>query len=236
MVRRSRVARSVPRPCSVTTVLGVPLTLGITVVAFGAGPVAAFPIALARIANRPLLGPLAVAWVEFFRPPPPLVHVVWADYALPVILDVRLPAFSIIAGALACGTSAQMADILRVGLLAVPRGHSDAARVLGLSTWHRLWSVVLPVAKEVAPKATFKAFGQSTSVDLLLEVIVGRADAVVLDTPIQTTVTRSVHGDRIRISPAATRSRATCARVASATRTGRATRSSGSTGRRSCAG
>jgi len=57
------------------------------------------------------------------------------------------------------------------------------------------------VAKEVAPKATFKAFGQSTSADLLQEVIAGRADAVVLDTPIQTTVAKSVHGDRIRIVP-----------------------------------
>jgi ABC-type amino acid transport substrate-binding protein len=57
------------------------------------------------------------------------------------------------------------------------------------------------VAKEVAPKATFKAFGQTTSADLLQEVIAGRADAVVLDTPIQTTVARSVHGDKIRIVP-----------------------------------
>jgi polar amino acid transport system substrate-binding protein len=57
------------------------------------------------------------------------------------------------------------------------------------------------VAKEVAPKATHKAFGQSTSADLLQEVIAGRADAVVLDTPIQTTVARSVHGDKIRIVP-----------------------------------
>jgi ABC-type amino acid transport substrate-binding protein len=57
------------------------------------------------------------------------------------------------------------------------------------------------VAKEVAPKATFKTFGQTTSADLLQEVIAGRADAVVLDTPIQTTVARSVHGDKIRIFP-----------------------------------
>jgi polar amino acid transport system substrate-binding protein len=57
------------------------------------------------------------------------------------------------------------------------------------------------VAKEVAPKATLKSFGQTTSADLLQEVIAGRADAVVLDTPIQTTVARSVHGDKIRIVP-----------------------------------
>jgi len=124
--------------------LGVPLTLGITVVAFVAGTVAALPIALVRTTRVPVLGSLAVAWLEFFRTTPPLVHVVWVYYALPVIADIRISAFAAIGGALACSTSAQMAEIFRAGLLSVPRGQSDAARVLGLSSWQRLRWVVLP--------------------------------------------------------------------------------------------
>src|SRR5581483_12053146 len=57
------------------------------------------------------------------------------------------------------------------------------------------------VAREVAPKATLKAFGQSTSADLIQEVVAGRADAVILDTPIQTTVALDAFGDKIRIIP-----------------------------------
>ena len=57
------------------------------------------------------------------------------------------------------------------------------------------------VAKEVAPNAQMKGFGQSTSADLIQEVIAGRADAVVLDTPIQTTVALDAFGDKIRIIP-----------------------------------
>jgi ABC-type amino acid transport substrate-binding protein len=57
------------------------------------------------------------------------------------------------------------------------------------------------VAKEVAPKATLKTFGQSTSADLIQEVIAGRADAVVLDTPIQTTVALASFGDKLNIVP-----------------------------------
>jgi polar amino acid transport system permease protein len=125
-------------------ILGVPLTLGITAVGFAAGTAAALPIAVARVAAVPVLGPLALGWIEFFRTTPPLMHIVWAYYALPVIADIRLSAFTVIAGALACSTSAQMAEIFRGGLLAVPRGQSDAARVLGLSAWQRLWWVVLP--------------------------------------------------------------------------------------------
>jgi polar amino acid transport system permease protein len=126
--------------------LGVPLTLGITAVAYAAGTAAALPIALVRIGRVPALGSLAVTWIEFFRTTPPLMHIVWAYYALPVIADIRLSAFTVIAGALACSASAQMAEIFRGGLLAVPRGQSDAARVLGLSPWQRLWWVVLPQA------------------------------------------------------------------------------------------
>jgi len=139
MFRLDAVIGDLPR-----LLLGVPLTLGITSVAFAAGTVAALPIALARMARLPVLGSLAVAWLEFFRTTPPLMHIVWAYYALPVIADVRLSAFTVIAGALACSTSAQMAEIFRAGLLAVPRGQSDAARVLGLSSGQRLWWVVLP--------------------------------------------------------------------------------------------
>jgi polar amino acid transport system permease protein len=50
----------------------------------------------------------------------------------------------VVAGALAAGTSAQMAEIFRGGILAVPRGQWDASQVLGLKPWQRLWWVVLP--------------------------------------------------------------------------------------------
>ena len=57
------------------------------------------------------------------------------------------------------------------------------------------------VAKEVAPNATMKTFAQSTSADLIQEVMAGRADAVVLDTPLQTTTALAAFGDKIRIVP-----------------------------------
>lgn len=124
--------------------LGIPLTLGLTIAAFIVGTLAALPIALIRIAKLPVVGPLVLAWIEFFRTTPPLMHIVWAYYALPVIADIKLDAFTVVAGALACSTSAQMAEIFRGGILAVPQGQWDASRVLGLSSWQRLWWIVLP--------------------------------------------------------------------------------------------
>jgi len=127
-----------------TLLLGIPLTLGITLVAFALGTVAALPIAVARIVNSTLFGRIALAWVEFFRTTPPLMHLVWAYYALPVVAGIRLDAFTVVAGALACSTSATMSEIFRGGILAVPRGQWDASQVLGLAWWQRLWWVVLP--------------------------------------------------------------------------------------------
>ena len=124
--------------------LGIPLTLALTLAAFIAGTAAAMPIAIARVARAQPFSALALAWIEFFRTTPPLMHIVWAYYALPVIADIRLDAFTVVAGALACSTSAQMAEIFRGGILAVPRGQWDASQVLGLTSWQRLWWVVLP--------------------------------------------------------------------------------------------
>lgn len=60
------------------------------------------------------------------------------------------------------------------------------------------------VAKEAAPRATLRGFGQSTSADLVQEVLAGRADAVVLDTPVQMTVARAAFGDRLAFFPGPT--------------------------------
>ncbi len=124
--------------------LGVPLTLGITAAAFVTGTVAALPIAVVRIVSPRLFGRVARAWVEFFRTTPPLMHIVWIYYALPVVTDIRLNAFTVVAGALACSVSAVMSEIFRGGIVAVPRGQWDASQVLGLAWWQRLWWVVLP--------------------------------------------------------------------------------------------
>ncbi len=127
-----------------TLLLGVPLTVGITLVSFIVGTIVALPIALVRITHVPGVSQIALAWIEFFRTTPPLMHIVWGYYALPVVAGIKLDAFTVVAGALACSTSAQMAEIFRGGITAVPRGQWDASQVLGLSPLQRLWWIVLP--------------------------------------------------------------------------------------------
>jgi polar amino acid transport system permease protein len=124
--------------------LGIPLTLAITLVAYVAGVIVALPISVARSAAVPVVSQTVQTLVEFFRTTPPLMHIVWAYYALPVLFDIRLDAFTVVAGALACSSAAQMSEILRGAILAVPRGQWDAGQVIGLSYGQRLWWVILP--------------------------------------------------------------------------------------------
>ena len=124
--------------------LGIPLTLALTAVAFAAGIVLGLPIAILRNARVPVLGLAARLIVDYFRTTPPLMHIVWAYYALPVLADIKLEAFTVVAGALACSSGAQMSEIFRGAITAVPRGQWDAGQVIGLSYVQRLWWVILP--------------------------------------------------------------------------------------------
>jgi polar amino acid transport system permease protein len=123
---------------------GIPLTLAITAVAFVVGILAALPIAVIRNAAIPVLSPVSRLIVDFFRTTPPLMHIVWAYYALPVLAGIKLDAFTVVAGALACSSAAQMSEIFRGAIAAVPRGQWDAGQVIGLTYPQRLWWVILP--------------------------------------------------------------------------------------------
>jgi polar amino acid transport system permease protein len=63
-------------------------------------------MAVVRIARVPLAAPVVVVWIEFFRTTPPLIHIVWAYYVLPVLFGLRLSALAVVILALAANTSA----------------------------------------------------------------------------------------------------------------------------------
>jgi polar amino acid transport system permease protein len=124
--------------------LGIPFTLAITGVAFAAGVCLALPIAIVRAAHVPMIGVAVRLLVDFFRTTPPLMHIVWAYYALPVIAGIKLDAFTVVSGALACSAAAQLSEIFRGAINAVPRGQWDAGQVIGLTYPQRLWWIILP--------------------------------------------------------------------------------------------
>jgi His/Glu/Gln/Arg/opine family amino acid ABC transporter permease subunit len=125
-------------------VRGAGVTLGISVAATLIGLTVGLLTAMARLSPwRVLRGPARV-YVEVIRGTPLLVQVFFIYAALP-LYGVRLSAVAAGVLALALYTGAFAAEIFRAGILAVHRGHVEAARSLGMSYWQTTRRIVAPI-------------------------------------------------------------------------------------------
>ena len=105
---------------------------------------------LRTLPDNRLLSSLGAVWVELFRNIPLLVQLfVWRFVLtlLPVIKDFS--AFTLMALALGLFTSARVAEQVRSGIQALPRGQRNAAMALGLSTPQTYRHVLLPIAYRI---------------------------------------------------------------------------------------
>ena len=89
----------------------------------------------------------ASVWIEVFRGLPALITIIAIGFAMPIALDFRVPGIYG-PGAVALGIvySAYMAETIRAGVEAVPKGQVEAARSLGMTSFRSMYSIVLPQA------------------------------------------------------------------------------------------
>ena len=127
-------------------VRGVEVTLAYTFGSILLGLLAGLLLGLARLAPSRLVNVPLIAFIELFRCTPLLVQIVWAYYALPVVLGIQVPQAVAATGVLSLYTAAFYAEIFRGGILSIERGQWDAARALGLRPWAMMRLVVLPQA------------------------------------------------------------------------------------------
>jgi polar amino acid transport system permease protein len=126
-------------------------TILYTLIAFTGGLAVALLLALMKLSS---IGPyrwLATGYIEFFRGLPALVVIFAFALAVPLVLGRPLPYGTIGAGviALIVVSAAYMAETLRAGIQAVPKGQVEAARSLGMNGLWTTTSVVLPQAFRV---------------------------------------------------------------------------------------
>lgn len=122
---------------------GLALTLGVSVSASLGGSVVGLLTALARMARAAPLRWVATGYVELIRNTPGLVQVFLVYLGLPR-LGVRFSPLGALVTALTINNGAYIAEIVRGGLQAIPRGQLDAAASIGLSRRLTLLEVVLP--------------------------------------------------------------------------------------------
>lgn len=89
---------------------------------------------------------LALAVGEIIRNTPILVQLLWIYYVLPVVMGINLNAWTALVAGLSIYSSAFIAEAYRAGIQAVPKGHREAAQVLGLSPTQTFTRIVLPQA------------------------------------------------------------------------------------------
>jgi polar amino acid transport system permease protein len=98
---------------------------------------------------------LGTGYISFFRGTPLLVQLLLAFYLLPVLLHIDVPPIAAAIGALAMNTTAFQAEIYRGGLLALPAGQFEAARILGIGPWQARRKILIPqMLRLVLPSLT----------------------------------------------------------------------------------
>jgi len=103
---------------------------------------------LRTLPNSPWLVRLASVWVELFRNIPLLVQIFLWYFVVPKIFPVmqQVPSFVLVVFALGFFTSARIAEQVRAGVQALPRGQRYAGMAMGFTTAQTYRYVILPMA------------------------------------------------------------------------------------------
>lgn len=151
---------------------GLAVTLALSITSILLASVVGVLLAVLRLYSPwPLVRRLVGGWVDFFRAIPILVLLVWSFYALPLLSGLHLDSFTTAVLCLAFVSSAFVAEIVRAGMQAVPRGQVEAARVLGYGRWQMVWHIVLPQALRQQLPALVGEYAASVKNSTLATVI-----------------------------------------------------------------
>ncbi len=159
--------------------------LMLTLVISGVGMTAALPLgillALGRRSQMPVIRAICVTFIEFWRGVPLITVLFMSSVMLPLFLPEGVNFDKLLRALIgvALFESAYMAEVVRGGLQAIPKGQYEAAMALGLGYWRMMGLVILPQAlKLVIPGIvnTFIALFKDTT----LVIIIGLFDLLAI--------------------------------------------------------
>jgi len=108
-------------------------------------------LALGRRSDKPAVKFLSITFIEFVRGVPLITVLFMASVMLPLFVPERFAPDKLVRALIgvAMFATAYMAEVVRGGLAAVPRGQHEAAQALGLTFWRMMGLVILPQALRV---------------------------------------------------------------------------------------
>ena len=156
---------------------GLMLTLVIAAVGIAGALPLGILLALGRRSNMPAIRVICVTFIEFWRGVPLITVLFMSSVMLPLFLPEGLSFDKLLRALIGVilFQSAYIAEVVRGGLQAIPKGQYEAAAAMGLGYWRMMGLVILPQAlKLVIPGIvnTFIALFKDTS----LVIIIGLFD------------------------------------------------------------
>ena len=118
----------------------IPATVKITLFSFAFALVLGLLIAVARLSRRRILNIPAKVYIDVVRGVPLLVQIFFIYFGLGKILNLERFVAGIVA--ISICYAAYMAEVLRAGIQAIPRGQTEAALSLGLTRF-QLWRYII---------------------------------------------------------------------------------------------
>jgi general L-amino acid transport system permease protein len=154
---------------------GLPVTLILATFGLAFGFPLGILVALGRRSKLPAIRSLCVLYVELIRGVPLISLLFMASVMFPLFMPDGINIDKLLRAQIAfiLYAGAYLAEVIRGGLQAVPRGQYDAADALGLSYWKKNALIILPQAiRHVIPPLvnTFIAFFKDTSLVLIIGI------------------------------------------------------------------
>jgi len=156
---------------------GFPLTLALSVISLAVGFPLAILVALGRSSKLPAIRAVCVLYVELIRGVPLISVLFMASFMFPLFMPhgVTIDVLLRVVVGMTLFAAAYLAEVVRGGLQALPKGQVEAAQALGLTYWQTTRKIVLPQALRLVVPAIVNSF-ISTFKDTSLVTIVSLYD------------------------------------------------------------
>lgn len=154
---------------------GLMVTLVLSFVSISVSLPVGILLALGRRSELPIIRWFCVGFIEFIRGVPLITVLFMASIMLPLFMPEGFTVDKFLRALVGVSifASAYMAEVIRGGLQAVPKGQSEGADSLGLGYWQKMALIIMPQAlKLVIPSIvnTFISLFKDTSLVLIISM------------------------------------------------------------------
>jgi general L-amino acid transport system permease protein len=138
-------------------------------------------LALGRRSAMPIPKLLSVMFIELWRGVPLITVLFMSSVMLPLFMpeDLRIDKLVRALIGISLFQSAYMAEVIRGGLQALPKGQQEAADALGLSYWQAMFLIILPQALKTVIPGIVNTFIELFK-DTTLVLIIGLMDQLAI--------------------------------------------------------